>query len=118
MQVRSLNVQDAAAYRALMLQAYERAPDAFMSTAAERASAPMGWWEERVADPRGLSQAFGAFADGVLIGAVAVEYSARVKTRHKAALVGMYVTPEHRARGAGRALLDVRRCATRMPAGM
>ena len=35
-------------YRALMLEGYERHPDAFTSSAAERAAFPMAWWESRL----------------------------------------------------------------------
>jgi ribosomal protein S18 acetylase RimI-like enzyme len=94
-----------------MLEAYTQAADAFTSTAEERASEPLSYWEKRIDDPAGLSAAFGAFmspADGAgeaLVGTVAIEFSAKPKTRHKALLIGMYVSPSARGSGAGRALL-------------
>jgi hypothetical protein len=48
MPIRRLVPDDAQAYRALMLEAYERHPDAFTSTATERAALPLSWWEARL----------------------------------------------------------------------
>lgn len=106
MHITRLNTADAAQYRALMLQAYELAANAFTSTAAERAAEPDSFWEKRVADPSGLSAAFGAFEGGALVGTVTLEFSAKPKTKHKALLIGMYVSPEARNAGVGRALLE------------
>jgi ribosomal protein S18 acetylase RimI-like enzyme len=36
---------------------------------------------------------------------VALEFSAKPKTRHKALIIGMYVTPAYRGSGTGQALL-------------
>ena len=105
MLIRPLCHEDAAAYRALMLEGYTLAADAFTSVAEERASEPLTWWERRIQDPNALSQAFGAFDGGLLVGTVAVEYSAKVKTRHKAAIVGLYVSAANRNRGAGLGLI-------------
>ena len=88
-----------------MLLGYQRAADAFTSTAAERAVEPLAWWQKRICDPDGMSQAFGAFHEGLLIGGVTVEYSVKTKTKHKAHVIGMYVLGEHRHLGAGHALL-------------
>jgi RimJ/RimL family protein N-acetyltransferase len=100
-----LTAADVARYRALMLEAYAQAPDAFTSTPDERAAEPQSWWLRRIADPGGLTVAFGAFQDHELVGTVALEFSAKPKTRHKALLIGMYVTPLARGCGAGAALI-------------
>lgn len=105
MNVARLGAQDLHAYRALMLHAYDDAADAFTSTAAERAAEPDSWWIRRLADPSGLTAAWGAFEQGALVGTVAVEFSAKPKTRHKASIIGMYVLPDVRGKGAGRALM-------------
>lgn len=101
-----LTIQDVTPYRDLMLHAYAAAPDAFTSTPEERAAAPESWWAARIAGPGGLSQAFGAWAGGELVGTVTVEFAARPKTRHKALIIGMFVAETARGRGAGRALLQ------------
>jgi len=82
LQIQALTHGDAAAYRALMLQAYALDADAFTSTPQERATAPMRWWCDRIADAGGLTQAFGALDAGSLKGAVAVEYNTKPKTVH------------------------------------
>lgn len=106
MHVALLQPAHAAPYRALMLQAYEQAADAFTSTAAERAAEPESWWVRRIADPQGMTAAFGAFEGQELIGTVALEFSAKPKTRHKALLVAMFVREEHRGGGVARQLLQ------------
>jgi RimJ/RimL family protein N-acetyltransferase len=105
MHVALLQPPNAPRYRALMLEAYKLAADAFTSTAEERAAEPEAFWIKRIADPSGLTAAFGAFEGQELIGTVALEFAAKPKTKHKALVIGMYVTPAARGSGAGRALL-------------
>jgi RimJ/RimL family protein N-acetyltransferase len=107
MHIRPLVAADATQYRALMLQAYALAADAFTSTPAEREAEPLGWWVARIGGPAQPGQAFGAFVSGQLVGTVAVEYAEKPKTRHKGLVIGMYVAQSCRGLGAGRALLSV-----------
>lgn len=113
-----LTPADVQRYRVLMLHAYDAAADAFTSTAAERAAEPDAWWLRRIADPQGMSTAFGAFDGEALVGTVAVEYSAKPKTRHKALILGMFVHESARGRGAGRALLQAALAAARARPGV
>ena len=83
MHVARLVATDASRYRALLLHAYEAAPDAFTSTPEERATEPESWWVNRIAHPGSLSASFGAFRNDELIGTVTIEFSAKPKTRHK-----------------------------------
>lgn len=101
-----LTAAHALAYRAVMLHAYEHAADSFTSTAQERAAEPDAWWVNRIANPTGLTVAFGAFEDQHLVGVVALEFSAKPKTQHKALVVGMYVMPPSRGKGIARALMQ------------
>ena len=105
----------AAPYKALMLHAYEHAADAFTSTPEERAREPDEWWIRRIAHPEGISVAFGDFDGESLVGTVALEFSAKPKTRHKALVVGMYVLPACRGKGTARALMQaaIRHCSER-----
>ncbi len=105
MHVTRLQPSHAALYRQLMLEGYELAADAFTSSAEERAAEPDEFWVRRIADPSGMTAAFGAFEQQALVGTVALEFSAKPKTRHKALVIGMYVTPSARGKGAARALL-------------
>lgn len=106
MHVSTLTAADVVAYRALMLEAYEQAPDAFTTTAAEREAEPEAWWIKRIGSADGLATSFGAWQGGSLVGTVALEYSAKPKTRHSALVLGMYVQPQERGKAVGRALLD------------
>jgi ribosomal protein S18 acetylase RimI-like enzyme len=123
MMIRQLQASDVVAYRALMMRAYSEPGDAFTSTAQERSAKPLTWWHDRVVHPQNLSVGFGAFLQSTetfdstiqtkLVGSVAIEFSERTKTLHKADLVGMYVAPEARGLGAGcglvKAVLDYAR---------
>lgn len=118
MRIARLQAPDAPAYRRLMLQAYEQAADAFTSTAAERANEPESFWVRRIEDPSGLTAAFGAFDDRSLVGTVALEFSNKPKTRHKALLIGMFVTPQARGTGAARGLVQAALACARERAGI
>jgi RimJ/RimL family protein N-acetyltransferase len=104
--VARLAASDAPRYRALMLHAYEVAADAFTSTPEERAAEPESWWVKRIADPECLSFTFGAFMGDQLAGAATIEFAAKPKTRHKAHLIGMFVSEALRGHGAGRELVQ------------
>ncbi len=106
MRIARLANSDAREYRELMLEAYEKAADSFTSTVEERAREPLTWWEKRIAGADGLSESFGAFEDTSLVGTVALEYPSKPKTRHSALVIGMYVVPAYRGRGAAKALLQ------------
>lgn len=118
MHVSRLAVSDSQRYRALMLHAYAAAADAFTSTPEERAAEPESWWASRIADPKGLSQSFGAFHDGELVGTVTIEFAAKPKTKHKAHLIGMFVSEAARGLGAGRALVNAALVAARARPGV
>jgi RimJ/RimL family protein N-acetyltransferase len=106
MHISLLSATDAHAYKKLMLEAYTLAADAFTSTAEERAAEPIEFWRKRIADPKGLGLAFGAFVGADLVGTVSLEFSNKPKTRHKAKVIGMYVSPAARGAGAGAKLLS------------
>lgn len=102
-----LTPQHASAYRALMLEAYGRHPDAFTSSPAERESLPLSWWEQRLrTDAASNEVVLGAFVDGALVGAAGLARETREKARHKATLFGMVVQDTLRQRGLGRLLVE------------
>jgi ribosomal protein S18 acetylase RimI-like enzyme len=105
--VRRLGSADAAAYRALMLDAYATHPSAFTTTVNERSGLPLGWWEERLgADASKASVVYGAFDDaGVLVGAAGLSFETRQRARHKATLFGMAVAASARRAGFGHRLV-------------
>ena len=102
MQIAVLAASDAPQYRALMLHAYAHAADAFTSTPAERAAEPAQWWANRLAGATGSTMVFGALSGQDLVGTVAVEFSARQKTRHKALVVAMFVRETCRGQSSSR----------------
>jgi len=112
--LRRLVPTDAPAYRALMLDAYARHPDAFTSSVGERAALPVSWWEARLAvEPAAHEIVFGAFVGGVLAGVAGLSFETREKARHKADFFGMYVAPAFRKLGLGRLIVDAAMDAAR-----
>lgn len=105
--IRRLVPADAPRYRALMLEAYEKHPDAFTSSVAERAALPLSWWESRVAPGDAPPEVvFGALDDANLAGVAGLSFETREKARHKATLFGTYVPPPLRGLGLGRRLVE------------
>ncbi|MCL9655022.1 GNAT family N-acetyltransferase [Pseudomonas protegens] len=102
--IRHLTPDDAAQYRALMLEAYERHPQAFTSSVREREKLPLAWWGARLDGE--LDLMLGAFDRGRLAGIVGLAFELREKARHKATLFGLYVTAEQRGSGLGRQLVQ------------
>lgn len=99
MWIERLDASHALAYRELMLEAYDRHPQAFTSSVRERAVMPLSWWEGRLTSK--LDVVLGAFADGRLAGIVGLAFEPREKARHKTTLFGMYVSADFRQHGLG-----------------
>lgn len=94
-------------YRGLMLEAYSLHPEVFTSSAAERESMPLAWWEQRLSPGDEVSEVvFGCLCDDQLAGVVGLAFEGREKTRHKATLFGMYVSASFRNLGLGGKLVD------------
>jgi ribosomal protein S18 acetylase RimI-like enzyme len=104
MEIRQLTAADAETYQALRLFALEESPTAFGSSYAEEANRPLDVVAKRLADEH--NHIFGAFTgEGELVGMVTLRREQYVKMAHKANIFAMYVAPEQRQQGAGRALL-------------
>ncbi|WP_437667091.1 N-acetyltransferase family protein [Sorangium sp. So ce1182] len=108
MSVRRLTDADAAELRALRLRALREEPDPFLTTFDEDQARPL---EDLVARLRQQSDAsdsavLGALEAGALVGMLGFYRDAHRKARHRVNLWGMYVAPEARGRGHGRALID------------
>lgn len=89
-----------------MLEAYKNHPDAFTSSVEERAALPMEWWASRLNASEHASEiVIGAFNENELIGVVGVSFETRAKIQHKSRLFGMYVKPDARQHGIGKALV-------------
>lgn len=107
--VRPLTTDDWDACWALRLRALADHPDAFGSDIDETLAAGEQAARERFAPnhnyPR--DRIFGAFADeGTLVGVAGLVGDDRRKTRHRMFIWGVYVVPEARGTGTGRALIE------------
>ena len=102
-QIRRLVLDDAPEYRALRLRAFKDHPEAFTSSYEEEVLKPVAASTKRLAsDSSGVF--WGAFEGGVMAGMVGLDHEPRIKNRHKAVVIGMYVAPEFAGQGFGRDL--------------
>jgi ribosomal protein S18 acetylase RimI-like enzyme len=102
--IRRLGVADAAAFRAIRLEALRDTPSAFGSSPHEIVHRPLEWFAARL-DGGEDTQAFGAEVDGHLAGIVVIARERAAKERHRAEIQSMFVSAAHRGRGLGAALL-------------
>lgn len=103
--VRPLTAGDVAAYRALRLTALRTNADAFTSSPEDEAGFSDAEILARAApEPPGVT--FGAFAGPELVGMAGYVPDRRAKTRHKAAMVGVFLRPDWRGQGNGRRLAE------------
>jgi len=105
--IRRLGEDDAGVLRELRLRALRESPEAFGSSYEETVLQPPASMAQRLrADPAApYDFVLGAFAPA-LVGMVGFRREARLKTRHKGAIWGMYVAGEMQGSGVGRALLE------------
>ncbi len=104
MWIERLDASHSLAYRELMLEAYDRHPQAFTSSVRERAVMPLSWWEARLTSK--LDVVLGGFEGGTLAGIVGLAFESREKARHKVTLFGMYVSADFRQHGLGYELVQ------------
>lgn len=107
--IRILTAGDAAAYQALRLHGLRESPAAFGSTYENEAGIPLEEIAEHLARGAGGEDVIlGAFDDdgGALVGLAGLRRGTSLKTRHRGGVWGMYVAPEARGRGVGRALVS------------
>jgi ribosomal protein S18 acetylase RimI-like enzyme len=103
--IRRLVPADAPAYREIRLRGLREHPEAFTSSFEEDVVKPIATTEARLAAD-GDTAMWGAFVDAVLAGGIGLIRERRLKNRHKADIVAMYVLPEYARRGIGRALVE------------
>lgn len=106
MNVRPLEPAEAELFNAFRLRGLKESPEAFGSTYEEEAAIPAE--AARARFPHTEEEfVLGAFGEaGRLVGVAGFYRERHLKTRHKGFVWGMYVAPEARGRGVGRALLS------------
>ncbi|MCM3733118.1 GNAT family N-acetyltransferase [Fictibacillus nanhaiensis] len=105
MEVRLLTPDDAKVYWEMRLEALKNHPEAF-ATSYEEALQRKNPIEQVASRLKGEGDyTFGAFQGDALIGAVTLVQDKITKMKHRAHIVAMYVNPNHRRSGAGKALV-------------
>lgn len=106
--IRRLGADDLVAYKLLRDEMLAAHPDAFTSDADEEARKPADTYRARFGldGPFDGTFTLGAFAGGLLAGALSCERMPRRKERHIGHIAGMMVRPAHRGTGLARRLLD------------
>ena len=107
MQVRKLTEGDLDALWALRLRGLKDNPEAFGSTYEETLARGKTSMLQRLHAAENETFFLGAFEENRLIGKVAFFREEGTKTRHKGYVISMFVAPESRGLGAGKALLQV-----------
>ncbi|WP_430536560.1 GNAT family N-acetyltransferase [Listeria rocourtiae] len=103
MEIRLLTMADIDRYVQIRLQALQESPASFATSFEEEKYNALQKYEIRFQSPYSLT--FGAFSGGNLVGVVTLIRENRIKMRHRANIVAMYVTPERRGSGVGKALI-------------
>ena len=100
--IRQLAPDEAAAYRAIRLEALRLHPAAYSSTFEGEAARDLAWFAERL---RG-SDVFAAFDGAQILGTAGLRVYEGGKVAHKGVLWGMYVRSHARKGGTGRSLAE------------
>src|SRR5689334_9498136 len=105
MNIRTLTEHDLDAYWHLRLRALQDSPEAFGATYEETVARGKQSMLGRLGHDEGAFT-LGAFEGEELVGTVRFQRENGPKERHKAYVYGMYVAPEMRGQGAGKALMQ------------
>jgi GNAT superfamily N-acetyltransferase len=104
-QIRPLHESDAAAYKAVRLQAIADSPAAVWPTLEEEAARTLDEVRARIAtSPTQL--VLGAFSGRRLVGLAGLRREPLAQVAHKAVVWGVFVAPELRREGLARALIE------------
>jgi GNAT superfamily N-acetyltransferase len=106
MEVQSLIEANANAFRTLRLRALREHPEAFVASYEEEEKESLESAAKRLRASSRQDLFFGAFSDGQLVGIASFSHPQNIKIQHTGHIGEMYVVPEARGRGIGRALLN------------
>lgn len=118
MNIRLLNETDAPAFQTVRLRSLREHPEAFSASWEDEPTRSIEQVTAQLHDNPPNTSTFGAFVDDALVGIVSLQRFGRPKVRHKAIVGGMYVVPEARGSGIGRALLDATLAQARIMEGV
>lgn len=105
-EIRTLAPEDASIFRALRLRGLREDPIPFLSSYKEEVDRSVEDVASRLRASDPATRVLGAFRHGTLVGTLGSYRHAQLKARHRANLWGMYVAPEERRCGIGKALLS------------
>ncbi|MFW6263568.1 MAG: N-acetyltransferase family protein [Thermotogota bacterium] len=105
MEIRVLNEQDTQVYRTIRLNALKNSPESFGSSYEEEAAFGVERFTKRITKPN--SYTFGVFKENNLAGICNISFQPRKKMNHRADIFSMYVEPEFRGKGIGKALIEI-----------
>jgi len=106
MEIRLLSPSDAESYWKLRLQALKQNPEAFLTSYEDSVKRVNPVEQTARSFTNQGNYTFGAFDGEELIGTVTVLQDNRAKTRHRADIFAMYVTPKKQGVGIGKALME------------
>jgi len=106
MVLRPLSATDAEAYQVLRLRSLQEHPEAFALALEDEQETALETVARRLEHSSTERYILGAFEGETLIGILSFRRWEGLKIRHRASVSSMYVPPESRGRGVGRALLE------------
>jgi RimJ/RimL family protein N-acetyltransferase len=98
---RRLTAADAEAYKTIRIEGLTSDPASFGSTLEEEAERSDGFWTDRLTN----SFMFGLFDGDTIVGMAGFFLEGQQKVRHRAHLVGVFLRPHARGKGAAGTLL-------------